>query len=106
MDDNDTTDKDRIDMIKYFGKRIDFVDLTSLRFVSATSLQNLEQLQRSCRNEAKRSEIDKVDSDWKNIKEMIQTNKDQPVKFDLLYWSDKNRKGYLIKTKRNDLNKK
>ena len=35
--------------------------------------------------------------DWQHIKEMLEDNASQTIKFDILYWSDKNKRGYLIR---------
>ena len=35
--------------------------------------------------------------DWQHIKEMLEDNASQTINFDILYWSDKNKRGYLIR---------
>ena len=35
--------------------------------------------------------------DWQHIKEMLEDNTSQTIKFDILDWSDKDKRGYLIR---------
>ena len=36
--------------------------------------------------------------DWKNIKEMIEQIRTDKIKYDILYWSDKRNRGYIVRT--------
>jgi hypothetical protein len=35
--------------------------------------------------------------DWKSIKEMIDQVKSDKPKYDILYWSNKNKQGYIVR---------
>ena len=38
------------------------------------------------------------DRDWTSIKEMIEQVRMDKPKYDILYWSDKNKQGYIIRS--------
>ena len=45
-----------------------------------------------------------VDSeDWTHIKEMLEQIRTDKPKYDILYWSDKNKCGYIIRANKNNL---
>jgi hypothetical protein len=36
--------------------------------------------------------------DWQNIKEMIEQIRTDKIKYDILYWSNKHNRGYIVRT--------
>ena len=44
-----------------------------------------------------------VVEDWENIKEILEEVRTGKTKYDVLYWSEKSDRGYIVRTNKNNL---